>query len=150
MKKKLVTLIAAMGVVMCAFATDMAFVKELVAIPSASADIPQVNRAMRTMKDCEAEVVRYSPPVNSDPNHPLVHGALKAMQEVCGKGELDRMAGATDARCFVNCNVPIAIAGTLGGNAHGDDEWADPKTFDLFGEWLSRFLSDPDKYASAP
>ena len=105
---------------------------------------------IRELTDCEAEVVRCSPPVNSDPNHPLVRGVLKAMREVCGKGELDRMAGATDARCFVNCNVPIAIAGTLGGNAHGDDEWADPATFDLFGEWLSRFLADPDKYAADP
>ena len=57
-------------------------------------------------------------------------------------------AFATDARCFVDCGVPIAIAGTLGGNGHGDDEWADPKTFDLFGEWLSRFLVNPDKYAA--
>ena len=31
---------------------------------------------------------------------------------------------------------------------HGDDEWADPATFDLFGEWLSRFLVNPDKYAA--
>ena len=72
MKKKATALIAAMGVAVCAFATDMAFVKELVA---------------------------------------------------------------------------IAIVGTLGGNAHGDDEWADPKTFDLFGEWLARFLYNPGKYS---
>ena len=102
---------------------------------------------IRELTDCEAEVVRYSPPVNSDPDHPLVRGVLKAMREVCGKGELDRMPGATDARCFVGCNVPIAIVGTLGGNAHGDDEWADPKTFDLFGEWLARFLYNPGKYS---
>ena len=38
-----------MGAVVCAFATDREFAKELVSIPSASADIPQVNRAMRTM-----------------------------------------------------------------------------------------------------
>ena len=105
---------------------------------------------IRELADCEAEVLRYSPPVSTDPNHPLVRGVLKAMREVCGKGEMDRMAGATDARCFVGCNVPIAIAGTLGGNGHGDDEWADPATFDLFGEWLARFLANPDKYAPAP
>ena len=29
-----------MGAVVCAFATDMEFVKELVSIPGASADIP--------------------------------------------------------------------------------------------------------------
>ncbi len=105
---------------------------------------------IRELTDCEAEVVRYSPPVNSDPNHPLVRGVLKAMREVCGEGEMGRMAGATDARCFVDCNVPIAIAGTLGGNGHGDDEWADPATFDLFGEWLSRVLVNPYKYVAAP
>ena len=102
---------------------------------------------IRELADCEAEVIRYSPPVNSDPNHPLVRGVIKAMREVCGEGEIDRMAGATDARCFVDCGVPIAIIGTLGGNAHGDDEWADPSSFDLFGELLSRFLADPGKYA---
>ena len=105
---------------------------------------------IRELTDCEAEVVRYSPPVNSDPSHPLVRGVLKAMREVCGEGEMGRMAGATDARCFVDCNVPIAIAGTLGGNGHGDNEWADPATFDLFGEWLTRFLADPDKYSTSP
>lgn len=105
---------------------------------------------IRELTDCEAEVVRYSPPVNSDPSHPLVRGVLKAMREVCGECEMDRMAGATDARCFVDCNVPIAIVGTLGGNGHGDDEWADPATFDLFGEWLTRFLADPDKYSTSP
>jgi acetylornithine deacetylase/succinyl-diaminopimelate desuccinylase-like protein len=98
---------------------------------------------IRELTDCEAEIVRYSPPVNSNPDHPLVHGVLKVMREVCGKGELGRMPGATDARCFVNCNVPIAIVGTLGGNVHGNGEWADPATFDLFGEWLARFLADP-------
>ncbi|MBR2839266.1 MAG: M20/M25/M40 family metallo-hydrolase [Kiritimatiellae bacterium] len=105
---------------------------------------------IRELTDCEVEVLRYSPPVYSDPDHPLVRGVLKAMREVCGKGELDRMPAATDARCFVGCGVPIAIVGTLGGNAHGDSEWADPSTFDLFGEWLARFLSDPDKYAATP
>ena len=105
---------------------------------------------IRELTDCESEIVRYSPPVNSDPDHPLVRGVLKAMREVCGKGEMGRMAGATDARCFVDCNVPIAIAGTHGGNVHGNGEWADPATFDLFGEWLSRFLSDPDKYSTFP
>ena len=105
---------------------------------------------IREQAGCEAEIVRYSPPVNSNPNHPLVRGVLKAMREVCGKGEMGRMAGATDARCFVDCGVPIAIVGTLGGNAHGNGEWADPATFDLFGEWLSRFLSDPDKYSTSP
>lgn len=103
---------------------------------------------IREHTDCEAEIVSYSPPVNSDPDHPLVRGVLKAMREVCGKGEMGRMAGATDARCFVDCNVPIAIVGTLGGGVHGDDEWADPATFDLFGEWLSRFLVNPDKYVA--
>ena len=47
MMKKAVIVIAIMGMVVCALATDLEFVRELVAIPSASADIPQVNRAMR-------------------------------------------------------------------------------------------------------
>ena len=40
--KRAATLIVSMCVSVCAFATDMEFLKELVAIPSASADIPQL------------------------------------------------------------------------------------------------------------
>ena len=48
---KLGALVVTAATAACAPAIDMQFMKEMVAIPSASADIPQVNRAMLFMKD---------------------------------------------------------------------------------------------------
>ena len=102
----------------------------------------------KSVTGCNVELVRYSPPFNSDPDNPLVQGVRAAMSEVLGfEVEMARMLAATDARCFVGCGVPIAIAGTRGGNSHGDAEWADPSTLDLQTEWMTRFFSDPEKYA---
>jgi len=104
---------------------------------------------IRTKTSCEAEIVRYSPPINVNPNDPLLQGVRIAMSEALGKEvAMERMVAATDARCFVDCGVPIAIVGTNGGNAHGDDEWSDLTSLDLQTKWLVAFLSDPDKYTA--
>ena len=103
---------------------------------------------IREVCDLDAELVRYSPPVSSDPDNPLMRGIRSALSEAYGvEVVFARMFAATDARCFTTCGVPIAIIGSKGGGSHGDDEWADLSTCDLMAEGLERFLSSPDKYA---
>ena len=48
--KKIMVMAMAVSAFAAAQAIDVDFLRELVAIPSVSADIPQVNRAVRTMK----------------------------------------------------------------------------------------------------
>ncbi len=95
---------------------------------------------------CEVELVRHSPPVYSDPGHPLMQRLHKSMCKTLGKDiPLDRMVAATDARCFVSCGVPIAIIGTEGGNAHGADEWDSLSSMDDLKKVLIDFLTQEAK-----
>lgn len=103
---------------------------------------------VREVTGYEVELVRYSPPCNSDPNHPLMRGFRKAYATVLGSEiGLQRNLAAADARCFVTCGVPIAIVGINGGDPHGANEWAEPASFDQMADVLVRFLSDPSAYA---
>jgi len=99
----------------------------------------------------DVELIRYSPPFNGDPCDPLIRGVRAAIAGAGGaEVALERLNAATDARCFVNCGVPIAIVGTRGGGEHGDAEWADPSSFDIMGAWMEKFLLDPEKYSQTP
>jgi acetylornithine deacetylase/succinyl-diaminopimelate desuccinylase-like protein len=78
----------------------------------------------REVSDCEVVVTRHSPPVNCDPNHPLLKRLQAVMSKIIGKEiGLDRMVAATDARCFVSCGVPIAMIGAVGDGSHSVDEY---------------------------
>ena len=95
---------------------------------------------------CEVEIVRHSPPVYSDPNHPLMQRLRQSMCKTLGKDvPLDRMVSATDARCFVSCGVPIAIIGTEGNGAHAADEWDSLSSMDDMKRVLVDFLSQEAK-----
>ena len=89
----------------------------------------------------DVELVRYSPPFETDPNHPLIQRLRRTMSEVLGKDvKMDRVFGASDARCFVSCDVPMAIIGCRGGDPHGNSEWADPASFAKVEDYLTRFI----------
>ena len=91
---------------------------------------------------CEVEVLRHSPPVTSDPKHPLMERLRKAMSETLGREvPFDRMFAATDARCFVTCGVPIAMVGTNGHGAHAADESDSLSSMDEMKEFLVKFLT---------
>ena len=91
---------------------------------------------------CEVEVLRHSPPVTSDPKHPLMERLRKVMSETLGKEvPFDRMFAATDARCFVTCGVPIAMVGTNGHGAHAADESDSLSSMDEMKEFLVKFLT---------
>ena len=95
----------------------------------------------REMEGCEVELERSSPPVSSDPGHPLMQRLRKTMGETLGMDvPMERMFAATDARCFVRCGVPIAMVGAVGGGAHAADEWESVSSLDAMRDYLARFL----------
>ena len=90
---------------------------------------------------CEVEIMRHSPPVNSDPSHPLMERLRKTMGETLKKDvPFERAFAAADARCFVTCGVPIAIVGTDGRSAHGADESDSLSSMDEMKAFLLAFL----------
>ena len=95
---------------------------------------------------CEVEIVRHSPPVYSDPSHPLMQRLRQSMCKTLGRDvSLGRMMSATDARCFVSCGVPIAIIGTEGHGAHAADEWDSLSSMDDMKRVLVDFLAQEAK-----
>jgi acetylornithine deacetylase/succinyl-diaminopimelate desuccinylase-like protein len=97
----------------------------------------------REVSDCEVVVTRHSPPVNCDPNHPLLKRLQAVMSKIIGKEiGLDRMVAATDARCFVSCGVPIAIIGAAGDGAHSVDEYQTISSLDEMKGYLLSFLKE--------
>lgn len=90
---------------------------------------------------CEVELIRHSPPVNSDPGHPLMKKLQETMSETLGRPvPMDRMLAATDARWFAGCGVPVAMIGPEGGKAHAADEYATLSGIDKMKSYLVKFL----------
>ena len=95
---------------------------------------------------CEVELVRHSPPVNSDPKHPLMQRLRQSMCKTLGKEvPFARMLAATDARSFTSCGVPIAIIGSNGHGAHAADEWESLSSLDDMKNILIDFLQQEAK-----
>ena len=95
----------------------------------------------------DVEVVRYSPPCVSDiaDTHVL---RLKAAMEAEFKRPIlqKRLPFATDARCFVTCNVPVVNVGHDYGGSHSAGEWATEESIDVVTRYLTAFfISDKVK-----
>lgn len=70
----------------------------------------------------EVEVVGNRPAGFIDPMHPLVQGALAALEQVNVRGTLER--GSTDGNIPLQASCPTVTVGiTRGGNAHRLDEY---------------------------
>jgi acetylornithine deacetylase/succinyl-diaminopimelate desuccinylase-like protein len=96
----------------------------------------------RKVSGCEVDIMRHSPPVNCDPNHPLLKRLQAVMSEALGKDVgLSRMLAATDARWFVGCGVPIALIGAAGGGSHAVDEHQTISSLDEMKAYLLKFLT---------
>ena len=96
---------------------------------------------VREVTGGKVEVVRYSPPCVTDGDNPYVLRLKKAMEaELKAPVPLERMPFATDARCFVSCNVPVVNIGHEHGDAHGATEWANADSIDVVTRYLTAFL----------
>ena len=107
--------------------------------PGATDELVKLAKEVAT--GCEVELMRYSPPVNTDPKHPLMESLRKTMEEECSAEiSFSRMVAATDARWFVSCNVPIALIGAKGGGAHAVDEYKSISSLEEMERYLIKFL----------
>ena len=107
--------------------------------PGATDELVKLAREVAT--GCEVELMRYSPPVNTDPKHPLMESLRKTMEEECSAEiSFSRMVAATDARWFVSCKVPIALIGAKGGGAHAVDEYKSISSLEEMERYLIKFL----------
>lgn len=95
---------------------------------------------------CDVELMRYSPPVNTDPNHPLMESLRKAIEEEAKTPiSFSRMVAATDARWFVSCKVPIALIGAAGGGAHAVYEYKSISSLEEMERYLLKFIESNSK-----
>ena len=89
----------------------------------------------------KVETVRYSPPCSCDRNDPQVQRLKRAMEaEIKAPVPLERMPFATDARCFVSCNVPVVNVGHEHGGSHASNEWSTADSIDVVTRYLTAFL----------
>jgi len=86
-------------------------------------------------------------PMASDPNDPEIRRLLEERRARWPEknGTLQRMLAITDARHFAGLGVPVVIVGSMGGNAHGKDEWGDIGNMDENADSLVEFLEGDGK-----
>jgi succinyl-diaminopimelate desuccinylase len=83
------------------------------------------------------------PVVLFDENTPMLRNLAQAMETAFEQSvTLVRMNGATDARHFAQCGIPVAIIGTPGRDIHGRDEAVDIAALRAYEDMLTRFLCD--------
>ena len=100
-----------------------------------------VKLAKEVAVGCDVELMRYSPPVNTDPKHPLMESLRKTIEEEAKTPiEFSRMVAATDARWFVSCKIPIALIGAAGGGAHAEYEYKSISSLEEMERYLLKFL----------
>jgi len=107
-----------------------------------------VERVTATLKDAAGlEVVKVRStggPMTTDPDDPEIRRLLAERRARWPekKGGLHRMLAITDARHFAGLGVPVALIGSMGGNAHGRDEWGSLKNMDENADSLVAFLAE--------
>lgn len=112
-------------------------------VRSVTPDAP--DRVTNLVSRCGLEVVKVrstGKPMASDPNDPEVQRLLAERRgRWPGKNaQLQRMLAITDARHLAGLQLPVVILGSIGGNAHGRDEWGDMKNMDENADSLVSFL----------
>ncbi len=81
------------------------------------------------------------PPVHCNPDAPVIQHLLDHFERGLGRAlTVKKLNGATDARHFVDMNLPIALLGIPGYDPHGAAERIEVKGFELFPQVLATFL----------
>lgn len=105
-----------------------------------------VKLAKEVAVGCDVELMRYSPPVITDPNHPLMESLRKAIEDEAKTSiSFSRMVAATDARWFVSCKIPIALIGAAGGGAHAVYEYKSISSLEEMERYLLKFIESNSK-----
>ena len=119
---------------------EASFVVNLRGISPDSAD--RAEAFIRETTGLEVTRGEDSKPFATDPDHPLVAKLRAAMRRQYPGEEipLRRMPAATDARCFYDCGVPVAVIGVRGGGAYSVDEWESVSGIDQAAAMLTDFV----------
>ena len=119
---------------------EASFVVNLRGVSADSAD--RAETFIREVTGLEVVRGEDSKPFATDPKHPLVARLQETMRRRYPGEEipLRRMVAATDARCFHDCGVPVALIGLKGGGEHAVDEWVSASGIDELAGLLVDFL----------
>ena len=109
-------------------------------------DVENLRRRIVELTGLEPETLYCVPPVEDDPNDPLVRSLLRAMRKRWGESFRDRkMVAATDAFQFSDLNLPTVIYCPDAHGAHQDDEHGSLRSaeeyLNFFVGWLTEGTS---------
>jgi succinyl-diaminopimelate desuccinylase len=92
-------------------------------------------------RGCRLELVLSTPPLKTDPTHPMVQLVKRIGEEVTGKEvPIGREHGATDARYFSTAGIPAFLYGPEGGGIHSSLEWVSLSSLQKQYEISTRLL----------
>jgi acetylornithine deacetylase/succinyl-diaminopimelate desuccinylase-like protein len=124
-------------------AADREFLKGLLSIPSVTADKAKTDEAVAFVRarsprqqgqrrDGRAGALRRRPP------------RVRRRRWPKNNPGFVRMMAMTDATHYAAFGIPVAIIGSMGGNAHANGEWDDLKSIDENAASLKEFLLGAD------
>ncbi len=100
-------------------------------------------------KGCSLIPFIITPPLKTDPAHPMVQLVKRIAEDVTGEEvKIGREHGATDARYFGAAGIPAFLYGPKGGDLHGSQEWVSLSSLLQHYEFSKRLLqafSDPPR-----
>ena len=96
---------------------------------------------VRRITGCEVEVGHECPPVEVAADSPEMIALRGIMEKHLpgGKADFERMCGATDARYFKECGVPLAMIGSNSRGVHAQDEAVEAASLDVLAGILDDF-----------
>ena len=106
-------------------------------------DVAKLTKLVRETTGMEPETLYCVPPVQNDPDSPLVKGLFAAMQSNWPDRDfrIANLYGATDAFQFADLNLPTVIFTHDGAGAHKPDEHGSlasaAEYLDFFTRWIS-------------
>ena len=96
---------------------------------------------VRRITGCEVEIGHECPPVEIAADSPEIVALREVMAKRLpgGKVDFERMCGATDARFFKACGVPLAMIGSNSRSVHAQDEAVEAASLDILAGILDDF-----------
>ena len=106
-----------------------------------STDAETVKRQLADRSGLRVESVMECPVVRCDPEAPAIQRLITRMEsDLKAPIAIKRSNGATDARHFIDLNVPIAIIGIPGKDLHGAGEALDAEALPAYEAMLDTFI----------
>ncbi|BDQ04990.1 MAG: peptidase M20 [Candidatus Dojkabacteria bacterium] len=92
-------------------------------------------------KDTSVEIMFNEPSLYTEENNVFIQNLTKSIKFIIQTSTQIRYAnGSSDARHYMNINVPGIEFGPVGGNIGGDEEWVSIKGLEQYFEILQDFL----------